>query len=351
MKILLYCPVFHPSVGGLEINIQRLATGMHRAGHEVTVVAKTENPEPEPFEFRVVRRPSRRELLTLVRWCDVFFQANVSLRGLWPLLLMRRPWVVSHHGWYSRPDGTLAPQDRLKRFLLRWATSISVSQAVADDLTTPSVVIANSYRDHLFRELPGVGRSRELMFLGRLVSDKGVDILLDALGLLAARGVRPSLTIVGDGPERSALEAQAGRLGVAAQLLFLGKREGEEVVCLLNEHRILVVPSRYNEPFGIVALEGIACGCLVIGSRGGGLKEAIGRCGPTFANGDANELARLLEAALADTGRFAAPPEAVSDHLDRHGSGRVVAAYLQVLEQAVAGRRTALLAGRGEAEA
>ncbi len=351
MKVLLYCPVFYPSVGGLEINIQRLAAGINRAGHEVTVVAKTENPGSEPFEFRVVRRPSRRELLALARWCDVFFQANVSLRGLWPLLLVRRPWVVSHHGWYSRQDGSRAPQDRLKRFLLRWASSIAVSQAVADDLETFSVVIANSYRDHLFRMLPGVTRSGELMFLGRLVSDKGVDTLLDALGLLATRGIRPTLTIVGDGPERPALESQASRLGVAAQLVFLGNREGEEVVRLLNEHRILVIPSRYNEPFGIVALEGIACGCLVIGSRGGGLKEAIGRCGLTFANGDANALARLLEAALADTDRFAAPREVVSDHLARHGSGRVVAAYLQVLEQAVAGRRTELLAGRGEAEA
>lgn len=348
MRILLYCPVFYPSVGGLEINIQRRAAGFHRAGHEVTVVAKTENPGPEPFEFRVVRRPSPRELLALVRWCDVFFQANVSLRGLWPLLLVRRPWVVSHHGWYSRPDGSRAPQDRLKRFVLRWATSIAVSQAVADDLETPSVVIPNSYRDHLFRLLPEVPRSRELMFLGRLVSDKGVDVLLDALGLLAADGVRPSLTVVGEGPERTVLADQAGRLGVEGQIAFLGNRHGEDVVRLLNAHRILVIPSRYNEPFGIVALEGIACGCLVIGSRGGGLKEAIGPCGLTFENGDAGELARLLAAALADSDRFAAAPEIVADHLARHGSDRMVAAYLRVLEQAV-GQRTAALAGQPEA--
>ena len=109
MKILVYCPVFYPSVGGLEINVAQLAAGFHAAGHEVVVVATTANPDPEPFAFRVVRRPSRRELLRLARWCDVFFQANVSLRGLWPLLLVRRPWVVSHQGWYSRPDGSRSP--------------------------------------------------------------------------------------------------------------------------------------------------------------------------------------------------------------------------------------------------
>ena len=351
MRILLYCPVFHPSVGGLEINVARLAEGLHRAGHEVTLVAKTEHAGPEPFPFRVVRKPGRRELLRLVRECDVFFQANVSLRGLWPLLFVRRPWVVSHHGWYSRPDRSLAVQDRLKRFLLRWAISISVSQAVADDLETPSIVIGNAYRDDLFRILPDVPRTQDLMFLGRLVSDKGVDVLLDALGLLAERGVRPGLTLVGDGPDRRALEDQARRRGIRDQVRFLGIQHGDEIVRLLNAHRILVVPSRYDEPFGIVALEGIACGCLVIGSQGGGLKEAIGPCGLTFHNGDAARLAALLEEALADTERLLPSAQAVAEHLALHQSDRVVASYLEVLEAAVSGRRSAALASRREAGA
>jgi glycosyltransferase involved in cell wall biosynthesis len=336
MKILVYCPTFYPSVGGLEINVAQLARGFHAAGHEVVVVAKTENPDREPFPFRVVRRPTRRELVRLARWCDVFFQANVSLRGIWPLLLVRRPWVVSHQGWYRRPDGSLAPQDRIKRFLLRWGRSISNSQAVADDLDTPSLVVHNAYRDDLFRRLPEVARTGELIFLGRLVSDKGVNVLLDALGLLAARGLRPRLTIAGDGPERPALAAQAERLGIAEQITFLGSRHGEEVVRLLNAHRIQVVPSLYDEPFGIVALEGIACGCLVIGSRGGGLKEAIGRCGLTFRNGDAGELAALLAEVLADPDRFAPAPEEVAGHLERHGGAAMVRAYLQVFEEALA---------------
>jgi glycogen(starch) synthase len=298
------------------------------------VVAKTENPDPEPFAFRVVRRPSRRELLRLVRWCDVFFQANVSLRGLWPLLLVRRPWVVSHQGWYSRPDGSRSPQDRLKRFVLRWGRSISNSRAVADDLDTPSVVIPNAYREDLFRRLPEVPRTGDLMFLGRLVSDKGVDVLLAALGLLASRGIRPGLTVVGDGPERPLLEAQARRLGIERQVRFLGSRQGEEIVRLLNAHRILVVPSRYDEPFGIVALEGIACGCLVIGSRGGGLKEAIGGCGLLFRNGDPGELADLLATAVADSDRSAPSPREVAGHLARHSGRSMVAAYLRVIEEA-----------------
>jgi len=169
VKVLLYSPVFLPHVGGLELNIAHLAEEITAAGHEVVVVTKTPDDQPNRTSYAILRQPGALALLRHVAWCDVFFQANVSLRGLWPLVLVRRPWVVSHHGWYSRPDGARAWQDSLKRWLRRFAAaSISVSRAVAADLATPSTVIANSYRDKLFRRIPGVDRSGELLFVGRL---------------------------------------------------------------------------------------------------------------------------------------------------------------------------------------
>jgi glycosyltransferase involved in cell wall biosynthesis len=66
----------------------------------------------------------------------------------------------------------------------------------------------------------------------------------------------------------------------------------------LNQHQILVVPSKYDEPFGVVALEGIACGCAVIGSNGGGLPEAIGPSGITFPNADIGALENAMERLL-----------------------------------------------------
>ena len=335
MKILFYSPAFLPNVGGLELNVANLAARIAAMGHEVVVVTQTAGREPDDFLFQVVRRPSPLELLRWTRWCDVFHQANVSLRGLWPLPLVRRPWVVSHHSWYCRTEGHIAWQDRLKRYLLRFAAaSISVSQAIADDLATPSVVIPNSYRDDLFRLLPGVARTEELVFVGRLVSDKGVDVLLDALALLAEGNLRPRLTVVGDGPERPRLEEQAARLGIAGQVGFLGTRTDAELVEILNRHRVLVAPSRYREPFGIVALEGIACGCVAVGSAGGGLRDAIGPCGETFENGDAADLARVL-------GRLLRHPETHAEylgnaerHLALHRADRAAAAYLAEIEKA-----------------
>jgi glycogen synthase len=336
MKVLLYSPAFLPQVGGLELNVENLAAHIQKAGHQVTVVTRTPSPEPDDLPFRVIRCPTLPELLREVRSCDVFHQANVSLRGLWPMLLVRRPWVVSHHSWYRRPDGRIAWQDRLKRFLLRFAAgSIAVSDAVAEDLPVRSLVIRNGYRDELFRMLPGVDRSGDLVALGRLVSDKGFDLLLEALALLAADGLAPRLTIVGDGPEGPGLREQAQNLGIAGQVEFLGTRTGEELVEILNRHRLLVVPSRYREPFGIVALEGIACGCVVVGSQGGGLPEAIGPCGRTFRNGDPEDLARVLAQVLRDPGIAEACRRAAPAHLASYRAAVVAARYCQAMAEAI----------------
>ena len=333
MKILICSPAFLPQVGGLELHTAHLAEQIQRSGHEVTVATTTAGGTG--FPYRVVREPSAAELLRWTRWCDVLYQANVSLRGLWPLLLVRRPWVVSHHSWYCQSDGRITWRDRLKRGLPRFAaSSIAVSQAVADDLAVPSVVIPNPYRDSLFRRLPGIARTEDLVFVGRLVSDKGVDVLLDALARLAAEGLHPRLAVVGDGPERPRLREQASRLGLEGQMELLGTRTGEELAAILNRHRILVAPSRYNEPFGIVALEGIACGCVVVGSRGGGLKEAIGPCGDTFRNGDAADLARVLGHRLRHPELDAPCHERAAAHLALHSTERATAFYLREFERA-----------------
>jgi len=350
MRLLIYSPAFLPAIGGLELVTAELAEQFARRGEQVVVVTRTAAEQPDRCSFRVVRVPSPLELVRWVRWCDVFMQQNVSLRGLWPLLLVRRPWVVSHHSWYCRSDGRIAWQDRLKRHLLRYAAaSVAVSQAVAADLATPSVVIPNAYRDWLFRILPEADRNADLVAVGRLVSDKGFDLLLKALAVLAAEGMRPGLTIVGDGPERPGLEAQAERLGIAAQVSFRGAVMGEPLVRLLNEHRVLAVPSRYNEPFGIVALEGIACGCAVVGSAGGGLADAIGSCGLTFPNGDVPALARALADLLRDPATRQACLRHAPEHLARHTSTRVTQLYLEALAAAVhrAPRGRAALARSG----
>lgn len=340
MKILIYSPAFFPSVGGLETLVSILAAEFGANGHEVRIVSQTANNQPDDFPFEVVRHPGPLKLLDLMRWCDVYFQANISLRGLWPLTVVNRPLVASHNNWYQRPDGRRGWQDSLKHYLSRRATGIAVSNAVAEHVGSATAIIPNAYRADVFRLMPEIRRDRELVFVGRLVSDKGADVLLDALDLLKTRGLTPQLTIVGDGPQISALRSQAFNLKLDGQVVFAGVKRDEELAAVLNAHRIMVVPSRWREPFGIVALEGIACGCVVVGSEGGGLKDAIGPCGVTVPNGDAEALAEAIAGLLTDNQKLVSFRTHAKTHLAAHHPSAVARAYLQVFEQAVLGTRS-----------
>ena len=335
MRILIYSRAFLPQIGGLELKVAQLAEEFAWRGNEVVLLTTTVGGEDNSPAYIVRRNPGPAEMFRWMRWCDVFFHVNVSLRGFWPLLLIRRPWIVSHQSWYCRPDGRIAWQDRLKRYLLRYASaSIAVSKAVADDLAIPSVVINNAYREDTFHRFLATERPLDLVFVGRLVSDKGVDILLDALHLLASTGSRRRLSIVGDGPERPRLEAQACRLGLQDHVRFLGIKTGHDLAQILNQHQVMVVPSRYNEPFGIVALEGAACGCVVVGSEGGGLKEAIGPCGPTFPNGNASALAKVLDQLMRNPVTMERFRREAPKHLAMHSASYIVDKYLDVFRSA-----------------
>lgn len=339
MKILFATHRFYPEVGGLETVSLILAEHFAAAGHEVRLVTRAlaeADTDDTRFPYPVFRRPKPGVMLGLLDWCDVYFQNNISVRTLWPLLLKRRPWVPAHHTWLTRVDGSIGWQDRLKKFLLRtWSTPIAVSHEVARSLEVPgTIVIGNPYDPVRFRVLPDVPRDRDLLFLARLVSDKGGDLLLDALADLKGHGFKPELTVVGDGPEMGNLRAQVKALGLERQVEFTGVLRGEELVRMINRHRVMVVPSRTPEPFGVVALEGIACGCVVVGSEGGGLADAIGQCGLTFPNDDQRALAGCLGRVLCDPMLYDELRSHAAEHLNRHEPEKVAEAYLRVFEEA-----------------
>jgi glycosyltransferase involved in cell wall biosynthesis len=163
-----------------------------------------------------------------------------------------------------------------------------------------------------------------------LVSEKGVDLLLETLAALRGRGLRPDLTIVGDGPELGSLQQRSISLELEGQVTFAGPQRGAELRALLRRHKILVVPSRYDEPFGVVALEGIACGCVVVGSQGGGLPEAIGPCGATFPNGDSAALAAKLESLLISPNDRMRLLEQAPPHLAKFHPATIAESYLAI---------------------
>ena len=149
-------------------------------------------------------------------------------------------------------------------------------------------------------------------FVGRLIRLKGVDLLLAALAELP----EAAAVIVGDGPERGALERRANELGVGARVRFIGAVPSLEVSRLMQAIDALVLPSRTTGPsveqFGRVLVEAMACEVAVVGSDSGEIPRVVGEGGLIFPENDSDALTGvirtlasrpLLRAALGARGR------------------------------------------------
>lgn len=336
MKILFTSYLFAPSLGGIETVSALLAHEFVRQGHEVILVTTTLEDDRVARPYRVVRAPKAGDLIELTRWCDVLFQSNISLELAWPLLVIHRPWIISHQTMLLHPVGSLTWRGRLKYSLFRFASHAAISHSISDSLPVPSIILGNPYSPQTFKVMPEIPRDRELVYLGRLVSDKGIDLLMESVTELRQRGFTPRLTIIGSGPELGNLQALAERLQICDQVEFTGAKKGEELARALNAQQIMIVPSRWAEPFGVVALEGIACGCAVIVSRTGGLPEAAGPCGITFEPGNHISLADAIQTALTQPGFRENLQSHAQSHLARFDPVIVAQKYLQLFEQALA---------------
>ncbi|WP_148713946.1 glycosyltransferase [Chitinolyticbacter meiyuanensis] len=212
-----------------------------------------------------------------------------GLRGrLWDTLLA---WVLRRSSALAVVSTAMAEhaQQRFALAELPWVCSMGVDTT---SRFTPPVA-------DLTRE--------GLLFVGRLAEKKGLDTLLHALALLQQHhGLRPGLVIVGDGPERPVLQSLANQLGVSGQLRWHGRRPNAELVDFYRRAALVVMPSRVasdgdQEGLGLVAVEAMACGALVLASDLPALRDVIcpGENGLTFAAGDATALAFALQQALA----------------------------------------------------
>lgn len=113
-----------------------------------------------------------------------------------------------------------------------------------------------------------------VLFVGRLVAQKGVTFLLEALSVVLQRCPEARLIVVGDGELDLFLKRITRYLGIPHRVTFLDWTTGPDLVTLYQRAKFVVVPS-YYEPFGIVALEAMACARPVIASRTGGLAEIV----------------------------------------------------------------------------
>lgn len=330
MRLLITTPYFSPSLGGMETVAECLATEFVTLGHEVTVATATIEDDGRAHPFSVLRSPN---LVTLVKEslrADAILQHQISLRLGLPALVLRRPTVIAHHMWTPR-IGPGAGLGRLKHALLRLADNVAVSSAMASSLAVPCAIIPNPYQEQAFTGPCPTTPKRDLVFLGRLEEGKGLKVLLQALALLAAHNLRPTLTVIGSGPSEDLHRRQTVELGLTAQVEFTGSLRGDALRDRLTAHHLLIVPSVWEEAFGVVVLEGLACGLVPVVSDSGGLPEAVGKCGVVVPKGNADSLAAAIQQLLKTEASRRPYHDCSAEHLAAHAPARIAKRYLEAL--------------------
>lgn len=177
----------------------------------------------------------------------------------------------------------IAPSECMKRVVKSWRPDIENVEVIVHG--TPITFLNENIRNV---------SSPYFLYVGRLSQEKGVDVLIEAYAKL--KDTKAILKIVGNGPERESLEARVATLGIQKQVEFLGFKKGNELKTLVEQSIAVVVPSLWREVFGLVAIEAMERGRVVIASRIGALSEILEdeKTGLLFRSGDVGELTQKM---------------------------------------------------------
>ncbi|MBX5326292.1 MAG: glycosyltransferase family 4 protein [Candidatus Bathyarchaeia archaeon] len=320
MKICQITWEFPPRVvGGIASHVHDLSKALVRMGHEVYVVT-LDFPGAPNFEevdgVKVYRAPSEVGHPHFLTW-TLLFNHSIEKRvadvgvdfdvlhvhdwltapaGIAAKHFLRKPLVTTIHSTeYGR--STLHSVDSMTIDGLEWWATYEANKVIVTTWSMrhevcghfkvpwdkvwiiPNAVDAAKFQVDVdkgaVRQRYGVGWGEKLiLYVGRLVPQKGVEYLIQAVPKISAKYPGAKFVIVGEGWLRGHLEWLANQTGQRWRINFTGFIPDSELVVLMRSADVLVVPSVY-EPFGIVALEGMAAGVPVVASQVGGLAEVV----------------------------------------------------------------------------
>ena len=349
-KILIYGEYFLPVVGGVQTSMNLLAKGLvelntrqEKNGDpgqiEVTIATRTAagGIDDSIFPYRVVRRPGFWRLGKLIRDADVVHVAGPCLLPMTIGWLIGKPVVVEHHGYqaicpngllFQRPAETVCPGHFVRRdygeclrccyvtegwarglrsllvtFPRYWlsrrvAANITITNHVAVRLKLPQTETV--YYGIEVQDLTGAGGAPppsgclEIAYVGRLVPEKGLTVLLQAAKRLKDMGASFEVKIIGDGPDRRRLEKLAETLNLNGLAQFTGDLRDSDLDRAVSKIDIVVMPSVWEETAGLSVIEQMMRGRVVIVADIGGLSEVVGDAGLKFATGDSQALADCI---------------------------------------------------------
>lgn len=295
--------------------------------------------------YRVVRRPGLFRLARLIWRADVVHIAGPCFLPLLLARILRKPVVVEHHGYQAvclngvllmEPSHAVCPghflegnygeclrcssetmgrMGGLRTLLLAFprywlcrgvAANVTITDHVASRLKLPrSRTIYYGIKPVELAVQPAIqpsiqdgGRLRsspvQVAYVGRLVPEKGLPLLLQAAKSLRDKGGDFRLTFIGDGPERGRLEELTKDRGLSDRVAFTGDLRGADLEKLASKMDVVVMPSVWEETAGLAAIEQMMRGRSVVASDIGGLSEAVGDAGWKFPPGDADALCDCL---------------------------------------------------------
>jgi glycogen(starch) synthase len=297
MKILIISSQFYPMIGGVPEMTQNYAKVFSDFGNEVKLIVGN-NYTKEYFykkNIKVFIKPNFIEKNNLFNWADIIFKVHVSLR-----LAPFRPkhlkkTIVSIHNFLMSKDLNINYFiTKIKiNYLKTVAKIFYVSHFLRKKNNLKGNVIYNFYDSNNFYNKKKI-RNKKIIYVGNLLESKGIHLLLKAVALIKDKLNFSDVSIVGDGYKKKELKALSRQLKIDQYIRFYpGTKNKKKINNFYNNHKIHVVPS-INEPFGVVVLEGLACGCINISSRSGGLIEAAGECGTFFKSNNYHDLANVL---------------------------------------------------------
>ncbi|MEM0372800.1 MAG: glycosyltransferase [archaeon] len=333
MKILVVSKYFLPFFGGIESVVYYNAKYLAKKGHDVVVIASEHKkglPKTETIDgIGVVRVPTLFKFSAAPINPAVFFEVmkrdfdicNIhepnpfnNFLACAACFLKKKPFVVTYHSDIIGRGGILKPffwlyKNFTQRIIFARAKMIMPTspQYVRISDTLPSVdrkkitVIPNGVDLAKFRHLKKKRRKNEVLFIGRLIYYKGLDVLIKAMKEVVERVPDAKLKIAGTGELEAELKALAKQLKLEKNIKFLGRVSDKELERLLNESAVFVLPSVHrSEAFGIVILEAMSAGCPVITTDISGTVYAAGDAGIIVKNKNVGDLADAIIRVLKD---------------------------------------------------
>ena len=334
VNIVISSSKFEPMLGGSVIYCSMMAAAFKRLGHGVTVVTRTRgNSTGRPYG--VLREPSSRQLWQLAGATDVLLQVESSWRDAWPFILRGVPWFPTvHRGRPSRPSGFIKSARLFSEILaFRFGKTIGVSDYVDKSWGLREAPIPNPYDAEIFFPPdPTAPRDIDVLFVGRMTRDKGIFVLVDALEMLVLGPRRMPLrkiAFVGTGADENELRNAVGRLANKITLEFPGKLDPLQVAESMRRSRVLAFPTTpaWLEASGLSLLEALACGCHVVASDIGGVRENVHLFGRLVVPGSASSLADGLAEALTGGGNQISPP--LAEFLRQRRPETIATQYLE----------------------